>query len=1342
MSCKFEYKGKEYSETELKTVLSYDPEIIKKYGNTQNTIKSPYSLEEKSVFDRKISKLKESMDVEVIMDENVNSSRVLAKSDPRTKLAGKPVILINPKQLFRATAIHEFGHIFIDSFPKGIENPRIKKALSQLAGTDLELEVRELYPDLNEEMFQKELLATAIGREGADIWDKNEDLSIWGIFKDWFTNFINRAFGIPKNEIAGIVNEMISGEKVNRDLVSGLPEIAQQLVGEKVGDPDSKNTKTLQNTYDELLARVSNSLESYRPRTSDQKKREMNRQTLSKAQGDGLTNFQSIESLYDQLIELDKTDKLLGLSKYADWVNRELATLKNIIDDRKLKGTQTPEKLVKGLKWNDAFNMIDELQVLSNELHDEGILSDEDKQVYDTMLLTIQGKRSSLKSEIMQEVRNQYSIFIANTSNEVKEGFKKEFIKDYNNAELGEGSGISVDEYVTQKLIENEAEIKERELLRARERSLKIDADISAFSGKWFSEKNIDSKEIQAISTALDDSDRVISGYASSVGSEFQQNNEAYKINVKDGDAFSQEDKYRKMTDKSSSGKFYLASRYKADFIEEKREQGRATYDNDLAMELYGKIEISATDNTYVINGEKREMIFETGFAEPYVKGSMHVKHTIAGDVSSITKEHAIAKSELEHWLNKNTDKVVKGGKKRIPNESWENKEYLALTPKEKTALEFFKTKALISDKETDGLNSLISKFDGQRWFKFPAVKKSSAQKLTDGTVLEFLKDQWSEVTQRQADDFETEESTIEGTKIKLMKVRADGSNNERLSVPVSFRANLSESDQSLDLHSIFLMNSIASKEYHEKKKLEATAIIILEVMRNRKVMDTYGASKIPKIHASSREGIETPLSKNIKDGLPADAIKFMDVMENRLFGIKSIDAGKIAGKDVNQLTRSWLKLSGSISLLFNWMNDIVNYNMGTAMNLVEAAGGEFFNFKDLAKAKKTYWSEARGLVNDMGSNVQTSRTNLFLNIWNVAGGKEYMNNNFEESTRIRSLMKVENLRALATMGEHMIQSQMMYAIMHNIRVMNKKGQYIDQKGNVVSDKKDAASLDDMIEFKKNDATGSIKMVLNELVGGTTFSPNTSPDKILLETRNLIKSKVMELQGNYSPELQAANQRLFWGKLTFFLRKWTLPGYHRRFRGFSTAGKKKEDLLPGDVFYSEDQKSDKEGYAITGFRFAKNVLMPALLTLKFELVKKGFSELSGMEKANLKKLITEISMIVISYLMFAALDDDDDDDKNLIAKYLVRRQMSELMFFYHPFETYKILSTPTASIGVLNKLIQIVAQMTDPNEEYLSGSNKGRNKLKVKILKTIPVFSQLEKNTKDALSFLEQLKPM
>jgi hypothetical protein len=215
MSCKFKYKGKFYTKKELEIEFLKDPKISEKYlPQEERYIADEYTREDLSVFQKKIQRLQRTMDVKVIMDKNIDSSRVLSSNDKRTKEAGKPVILINPDAIFTTTAIHEFGHIFIDSFPNGIDNPRLKKALEMLKGTKLEAEVRELYPELNEEMFAKELITTAIGRKGAEIWDSVDNQNIWESIKQWFLSYLKRKFGFSTmNEIESLTRQLLNNRK-------------------------------------------------------------------------------------------------------------------------------------------------------------------------------------------------------------------------------------------------------------------------------------------------------------------------------------------------------------------------------------------------------------------------------------------------------------------------------------------------------------------------------------------------------------------------------------------------------------------------------------------------------------------------------------------------------------------------------------------------------------------------------------------------------------------------------------------------------------------------------------------------------------------------------------------------------------------------------------------------------------------------------------------------------------------------------------------------------------------------------------------------------------------------
>jgi len=1334
MSCKFNYKGEDYTEAELLNVLSSDPNIATKYFAQEERSQNDYVKEDLELFKRKIKILQESMDVEVIIDSTIESSRVLPKSDKRVKDAGRPVILINPDKIFNTTAIHEFGHIFIDSLPGGLDNPRLQRALDMLMGTDLETEVRELYPDLNEEMFAKELITTAIGRKGVEIFEEQDKAGIWESIKAWFLSFVSRKFNIAnKDAIESLTRDILDTKVKKEGLLNDLSMTVQEQRERKIdteSKEDNKVIKSLENIYQETLARVTNIYNEYLPDTPQKREREAINQE------GGTTRFQSISKLKDELSKLDNTDRKLGLSKYIQWVREEISLVNKVVDGRKKKDELTAKRIMSSIEWNQGFSMIEDIQSLVISMNDSGDLSDKDKKYYDRILSNVQKDRSKLDAKLLQASREIYAEFMSENDNKIKTEYTRGFESDYKDLEL-ESSGQSLDSYVREKLLAHADEIKKKAYDEAFSNAEKSISDITKLAATMWSEKNAGSQDIQVLSTLVDSVEREIAEFALTESTEFDAKNKEFKEEVSNDK--NQKKKYKNMITTSSSGQSYYASQYKPDFLEIRNDMISDMADREKADEKYGDVKVAENTLEYVIDGVKRRIKFGGGRKFKVItneKGeSVQISYVIAGEREYLPTSEAIARTEYENWLEKNTEPVLIQGQNRwTPIQKWVNPDYANMTAEQKKHLNFLKGKVREADKITKGKDSLISKSYNQEWIRLPGMLKSDMQRIIEGDYSGAIKHQISELTAIQADDYQTQGNN-NSTKDSFVRVFADISNKEKLRIPIPFRKKLSESEQSFDLHTMTLMNTIAAKNFEKKKEVETTFLVVLEVMKNRKVPDKAGIMGKRKIHANNGEN-EVDIYKDLRDGLPNDAKKALDMLENRIYDIKSKDAGKVKlgdkELDVNAAAKSWLKYSGMNSLVGNWVNSVVNLSMGTINNFIEAAGGEHFDFTDWGYASKIYAKDVKNIMGDWGTNVDKSRTNMFLNTFNVMGGKEYLDNKFEENTRGQALMKMNSMRPLAKAGEHMMQAKVMYATMRHIRVMNSKGEYIDADGKVVKNKKNAASLDQMIEFIPT-SNGGVEMKLNPDVQSTTFTKTGGQAQIMLETRNLIKYKIRELHGNYDADLQSAAQREFWGKLIFFLRKWVEEGYFRRWRGTGTMLKKHEDMKDADRFYSQDAKDNREGYYVTATRFMSRVLIPAIKQMSIEVIKKGAGNLSAHEKANLKKVTMEFSMIAITMLAYMSFEDDEDE---VLYKYILRRQIAELTFFIAPQEAIKVVSTPTASVGTLRNIMKVMTQAFNPTETYEQGSNKDRNKLGVAILNATPIVSQTQKDLKSSLDFL------
>jgi hypothetical protein len=312
-----------------------------------------------------------------------------------------------------------------------------------------------------------------------------------------------------------------------------------------------------------------------------------------------------------------------------------------------------------------------------------------------------------------------------------------------------------------------------------------------------------------------------------------------------------------------------------------------------------------------------------------------------------------------------------------------------------------------------------------------------------------------------------------------------------------------------------------------------------------------------------------------------------------------------------------------------------------------------------------------------------------------------------------------------------------MYAVLNSVKVLNKKGEYLNKDGKVVATKEEAASMVDAINFVPN-ANGDVQLELKSFAVANTFSPGGgTSDQLLLDMRGLIKKKTIDLYGVYDDNLKAAAQREWWGKLLFFLKKWIEPAGYRRWRGVSSALSKVEDLRDVDRFYSEDLKQYQEGYYVTAIRFIAN-LKRDMKGLQLEMIALNYEKLSNHEKANLRRLGAEVGMItmtLLAYIVAGGWDEDPDDD-TLVARYLLRKEISELTYFLNPAEGIKLMSSPTAALGVVNRNLAVLNQIFNYSEKYESGVNKDRYKLWVKLRKSTPfIASFLEKDLDSALRF-------
>lgn len=1105
------------------------------------------------------------------------------------------------------------------------------------------------------------------------------------------------------------------------ELEQKLAEDGKKLSPEQ-GDDFTKggleaDINRLESVHKQIISRVYNAYKLSQPQNAE----EARRLNEDKKAGKDTHNV-ILERLKNELDALNENDKKMTIFKFVQWAGKTLPAIAESLDKLSAEGKLDQEMVLRIKAKNQIYDLLDDVIAATENYQ----ATDAVKEGINGRINKIKAIKNSIDSKILEAEKVHYAKMMVKNSNRHLVQWRDKYGKMYDAIQPQEEKIP----WVERKMNENMEEINEKAYQIYLKRAEESVGDLNAGMARFVTEKNLNSAEIQVASKMMDNADFATAEFAKSEAVNMKTH---YDNFVKTRGGVNREDMYKEFIEQTDEGS-YLISEYTVDFIKERNKIRTENTDPVSLQELYGDINVSE-NGMFKIDNVQYSLIRPKGATGFKVKGQF-ASYKLHGETYHKNVLEMIGASRIKKWENQNTIKSQSRGG-RIPTNNWLNPKFAELTEMQKETLADFRGFIDQANEISGKADSLIEAHDVTEWHRLPGITRTTMSRVLAGDLKSAAIDKITDIYKRKDDEFDVGE-TSSGKDKNIIKVLTDINNKEKMLIPTGNRAKLKKSDQSLDLHSILLINLQHAKNFQQKKNLEAQILVMADILTNRYVPKQRGVGKKEEVH--SFKSLKDMKVFKSKGDLPVDARKLLDMAENRIYGIKSKDAGEVAGMNVQKATSAVLKYAGSVSLIGNFMNSFVNATTGTMNNLIEAVGGETYNLRDWKTAGVKYWKDAKGHIDDIGNNVATSRTSLFNNLFSTLGSSEALNNNFEDNNRVKAIMKTHNLRPIATAGEHMMQSKVMYAVMNNIKILDAQGHYLDRDGKRVATKKEAASIDDVISFV-NDKT-SIETVIPDFVKGTTFSPGSSHTKILQETKGLIKKKIIDLHGNYDSELQSAAQREWWGKAVFFLKKWMESTTLRRWRGLPKAFKKSDELREVDKFYSEDLKSYQEGYYVTAVRFTTRTLPNALKSFSLELLKADFNKMTSHEKANMKRFIAEMGAIAITMLAYAAMGglDDEPDESTLMARYYLRREISELTFYSNPAEALKIAKNPSAAINFIERITKMVGQAFSPTEIYDTGKNKGRSKLWVKTLKALPVSSQTEKDFEASLRFLQVME--
>lgn len=997
--------------------------------------------------------------------------------------------------------------------------------------------------------------------------------------------------------------------------------------------------------------------------------------------------FDKISKLLDKLA---KTEPKKAVLEYLTIAEKEIEGLMYSLDQSAEEGKLTTDYINRSRQYATVFNYVDDITNIVTRLKSNKEITRDEYNTITDSLDVVTAKYKRYRKESLNLSKDILADKFANYNTIPITQAKDKYAKEYRKLKP---VGKTKEQYIQEKLDENQEEIAQQQYDQVREQMDIIPSDISGYNAMLETEKNIPSLVIHLASLSFDKADAEIRSYGISLRNSLVDASKKY--NAKGS---TNKSKYGKLLDNG-----YLISEYKAKFLSEYNK-----YKSDILS---------------------KEEEFGTG-----------------------SKEHKAAKSKFTKWRKENTIKKykeiegIKVLESELPIDKWKNPNYNKLNKEDLEFLNRIKTSAINADEMTNNINTLISKplagktsVNAFTMIKLPSIRRTDVDMLLSGNLGQVIKDKAGDLVKKRADDTEFGEITDQNLENSI-KVMATMDGQTKNVIPVHYRAPIDAKDQSLDLPTIFLLNESMAKNFEVKSKLEADIVMLKEVVADTSVQQVETVSGLRKL--SAYLGFNKKEHSQIaSSGLESNIYKKLSSMiENRLYSISEVSAGKILGMDINALTSGISSFSADLTLGLNYLSAMPNMLQAKIQNKIEAVGINTFTSKDLRFAEKEYWSQMmKGGLNDIGALKNSNKINMLIEKFDIMGDFNVVKNLIEDDTKLRALMKKGTLHSMNSMAEHYAQATLMLAIMNNTKIKNKKGQYINTKGDVVT-KNEAMTLYEAFSIKDGN------LVFNDKANSSSFTNSDFSELGMIQHQNLIKKKIIDLHGQYDNKLQSHIQRFWYGKLFFMFRKWMLSSYKRRYRGMAHAGKSWDSLTEEQKQYDHSLQEYEEGTYTSFARFMITGVFASIKNLELEIATTNWENLSDKERANIYKVARELtitSLMAIATVLMVGLAEDDEESEMFYytLAYVFRRQQSELMQYYHPGENLRVFRTPFAALTTIEKAKNAFTQLMPwaITERYENGNNKGELKSWIKFKKIIPYVAQTERSAEQSLKFLQNV---
>ena len=673
-------------------------------------------------------------------------------------------------------------------------------------------------------------------------------------------------------------------------------------------------------------------------------------------------------------------------------------------------------------------------------------------------------------------------------------------------------------------------------------------------------------------------------------------------------------------------------------------------------------------------NKDKREM--EENLVKKYGK-------------TPVGKALAEAKAEAKAWYDAHAIMPEFGAP--IPNDTYRNPAYAKLSKAQRDTLdEILEYKASKEKQIPESRRETIRAVQRRR---------SGFQRLTDSAMN--LDQTFAGIQEAIQNTFNKKEDDdlLYGERTSGL---TDFTGREYLTLPVMYTNRLKNPDElSTDIFGDLMLYSYMANSYEEMSNTYDPLEIGVSVLSNKDFVKNSGS----KLKEEVINVMGKVTKRSVKTGNNTlFERKLMDYLECQVYGKYLKDEGEILGQDTQKTVSFLQKMTSTAFLGFNILAGIANVATAVGMQNIEAAAGEFFGAKELAKADWEYKSLLVDFMLELANRKKQSKLALFDELFNVKQDAKDKLHNVQLSNIIRRFFGKNWLFVQQGMGDHWIYNRTAIAMAMRTKVL------VDGKKMSVWDALDIVT----------DENGYKTMVVKPGAKRLDEKGNVIGDFNASEFGREIASVNHDIVGIYNDDDQNAANRVAIGRLLQQMRKWIFPQFMKRFQS------KRPSLIRG---------KEVEGY----YRTFGRLLMDSW--------KAGFritaewDKLDDTEKANIRRVIAEQAQYWALWFIVMGLSggakEPDRTWKDKFFEYLANRELHELGFLAPspsmPLEVYKTLTSPMVALSALNSVAQFAMSAANPHNWFpgddgliQSGPYKGHGYIYKRFMQLpIPPFTQI-----------------